>query len=175
MTAFDDEPGIITFFFSFLNEIPEILIFVFICTSPIHRELQLSPHIKRHAPVNQFHLLCGLFISAYLFVLTGQSPGVAHKRVVATHRRQHFTISFCIISITVLIIIRMIAIKVGIQFICDRVAQGILLLHLLVCQKLLKVSSIDFCHSATFKQVPAPPQAFWSVKVFRIFADKKPR
>lgn len=43
------------------NEIPVVFIFVFICASPVLKELQLSPHTKRHAPVIHFCRLCGLF------------------------------------------------------------------------------------------------------------------
>lgn len=67
------------------HEIPVVLIFMFICTSPVLRELQLSPHIKRHAPVIQFRRLCGLFYQL-LFICSDsclshvESTGNAHRR-----------------------------------------------------------------------------------------------
>lgn len=68
-----------------LYEILVVLIFVFICTSPALRKLQLSPHIKRHAPVIQFCLLCGLFYQR-LFICSDtclshvEATGDAHRR-----------------------------------------------------------------------------------------------
>lgn len=69
----------------FLHEIPVVFIFMVICTSPVLRELQLSPHIKRHAPVIQFRRLCGLFYQG-LFICSDsclshvESTGNPHRR-----------------------------------------------------------------------------------------------
>lgn len=76
------------------------------------------------------------------------------QRAVPTESSNHwgkkeaFLISICIISITFLIIIKTIAIKVGIQFNGDKSCS----LNI-VCQKLLKVSYSSFCHST--KTTPA--------------------
>ena len=65
-----------------------------------------------------------------------------------------FIISICIISITFLITIKTIAIKVGIQFNCDEVARWwILLLQYPICQEWLKVSCRSFL-SCSSKQTP---------------------
>lgn len=78
---YKDAVMIIDLFF----EIPVVFIFMVICTSPVLRELQLSPHIKRHAPVIQFRRLCGLFYQG-LFICSDsclshvESTGCANRR-----------------------------------------------------------------------------------------------
>lgn len=93
------------------------------CSQGVH----WCPSVKRHAPVILFSCLCGLLISMYVFVLTAvwvrwNQEVMPLKQSSGHTQRWSFHNSICIICITFLmIIIKVIAIKLGMQFCCDEV------------------------------------------------------